>query len=896
MIGRTIAHYEIEARLGSGGMGDVYRARDSRLGRSVAVKTLPDAFAHDPDRVARFEREAKLLASLNHPNIAALYGLEQAAGQHFLVMELVEGDTLAERIARGPILIDAALNIAHQIAEACEAAHEKGVVHRDLKPANVKITPEGKVKVLDFGLAKALDSAPAQVMSDSPTLLSAATGVGVMLGTAGYMSPEQVRGHSADQRSDVFSFGCVFYEMLTGRQTFPGETVADIIGSIVAREPDLRALPANLNPRAHDLIRRCLAKNRRDRWHAVADLRLELEAIMADPHGVRNATVPGRPVWKLATAFSAAVVLLAAVTGFVVWNWRPAAPTAITRFSIVIPESERLLNSGTPILAMSPDGSNIAYIANQQLYLRSMSDLDTHLVEGTARGPYAPFFSPDGHWIGFFSRLDGKFEKVAVSGGAPVPICDAEFRPWSATWGADDRIYFASPGTGILRVPANGGTVEIVVPAKRGEYFSSPQLLPDGDGLMFSVARTSDFARWDKAQIIVQSLKSGGRKVVFEGGSDARYVPTGHLVYALGSTLYAVRFDVRTLQVAGGPLVITQRVRRSIDATSAAAHFAFSNTGSMVYVPGGPSLASGARLLAIVDRKGVRKPLPIPSGLYAQPRVSPDGKQLALYTDNGSDSAIQIYDFSGTSPLRRLTFTGRNYKPIWTPDGQRVVYSSDRDGEEAIYSQRADGAGSAERLVRVEPGASPQSEAWTLDGTLIVNIRIGGRSGGLATFIPGQDQQLKMLIPGGGNPSVSPDGKWIAYPLLDNVRQNVYVQAFPPNGSTYSISAADQGGNNPLWSRGGKELYYLTLDTRQVMAVDVRKSGPGLAFGNPTPLPIEGISGPGPRPYDIMPDGTFIALFPDGQASPARPQVDQLNITLNWFSELRQRVPVKSSN
>jgi serine/threonine protein kinase len=884
IAGTQVGPYQILSLAGTGGMGEVYRARDPKLGRDVALKVLPDSLANDQERTARFEREARTLAALNHPNIASIYGFEAGA----LVMELVEGAT-----PKGPMPFDEAWHIASQIIAALEYAHASGIIHRDLKPANIKVTADGVVKLLDFGLAKVFTEPGVEKsadLSNSPTL-TMATEVGVILGTAAYMAPEQAKGRNVDKRADIWAFGVVLYELLTGHQLFQAEDVSETLAHVLTKQPDWNKVP----PKARALLQACLEKDPKRRLRDIGDSQRLLQNETAQSPEANRRTISRKFASAMFAVLLVVAILLAAATGIVVWNSRPTPSTAITRFSFAIPEAYRLLNSGTPIIAMSPDGSNIVYIANQQLYLRSMSDPEAHPVQGTAKGPYTPFFSPDGNWIGFYSRLDGKFEKVAVSGGAPLPICDAEFLPWSATWGPDDKIYFTAPAAGIQRAPANGGTAEVVVASKRGEFFSSPQILPDGDGLMFSLARTSGFTRWDKAQIVVQSLKSGSRKVVFEGGSDARYVPTGHLVYALGSTLYAIRFDVQKLQVAGGPVEITEGVRRSVDATTAATVFAFSNSGSMVYVPGGTTAgASGERILAMVDRKGMRKPLPIPPGFYAQPRISQDGKQLALYSDDGKDSAIQIYDLSGTTPLRRLTFTGRNYKPVWTRDGQHIVYTSDRDGDEAIYWQRADGTGSAERLAHVEQGVSPQSEAWSLDGkTLIVNLRIGGRSAGLATVTAGQDQKPKMLIPGGGNPSLSPDGKWIAYPFLDSIRQNVYVQAFPPNETKYLISTADKGGNNPLWSPDGKQLYYLTLDSRQVMSVDVRQSGAGLSLGKPTPLPIEGIAQPGPRSYDIMPDGTFIALFPEAQPGPAGPQVDQLNITLNWFTELRQRVPVK---
>ena len=525
-IGQQLGSYEITSLLGKGGMGEVYRAHDSKLKRDVAIKILPDEFSQDASRVSRFQREAEVLASLNHPNIAAIYDLQEANDTRFLVLELVEGETLADRTARGPIPIEEALDIAKSICEALEAAHEKGIVHRDLKPANVKITPEGKVKVLDFGLAKALESGRAQVASNSPTILSAAaTNAGVILGTAGYMSPEQARGHQADQRSDIFSLGCVLYEMLTGRQTFQGETVTDIIAAIVAREPDFRSLPSSLHPKAEELIRRCLAKNRKERWHAIADVRFELEFIMADPHGSKIQSTRDRqlPLWRRAVLFVSLAVLVAAIAvaaTLAVVNRRSMAPEGVTRFPFVLPEGQRFSTTARNMIAISPDGRNIVYVANQQLYLRSMGEMEAKPIPGTLQNAGSPFFSPDGQWIGFFSRSDGRLKKIALTGGAAVTLCELNGVPFGPVWNFDGYIYLGQPKR-IARVAADGGTVETVIAFRNGEVGHRPQLLNGGDALLFTVTNAiGGPGRWDTAQIVVQSLKTGERKVVVPSGSD----------------------------------------------------------------------------------------------------------------------------------------------------------------------------------------------------------------------------------------------------------------------------------------------------------------------------------------------------------------------------------------
>ncbi len=912
MIGRTIAHFEIEAPLGAGGMGEVYRARDTRLGRSVAVKMLPEEFARDPDRIARFEREAKLLAALNHANIAALYGLEQAGGEHFLIMELVEGNTLAERIARGPVPVEDALKIAHQMAEALEAAHEKGIVHRDLKPANVKITPEGKVKVLDFGLAKALEEASPQAKSmntQSPTLSVMATHAGMILGTAGYMSPEQARGHATDQRSDIFSFACVLYEMLTGRQTFQGDTVTDVIASIVARDPDWRAIPANLHPRIEELIRRCLAKNRKDRWHAIADVRVELETIMADPHGLKLHAVregPRQPLWRRAIPSAVAALLVAGIAvaaTVAVMNARPSPPAVVTRFPLVLPEGQRFLNSARGVITMSPDGATVVYAADGQLYLRNMADMETRPIQGTSQNVNRPFFSPDGRWVAYTSRTEQKLKKIAVTGGAAVDISDyvdanSGFGP---TWNSDDYIYVGRPKS-IARVSGNGGTLETVVTLKDDETAHRPQLLPGGDALLFTLARGAmpGASRWDSAQIVVQSLKSGERKTLIPGGSDGRFVPTGHIVYALGTTVLAVPFDMKKLQVTGGPVPIVEGVRRASVAGGggADAQFAFANNGSMVYIPGSQATTTDLALV-LVDRSGTRKALNIRPGPYASPRISPDGKRLAVATDDGKDQIIWIADLNDAAPIRRLTFEGGNRRPLWTRDSQRVAFSSNRGGEEVIFWQRVDG-GVADRLARIEQGFATL-ESWSPDGkVLIFTSRPGGSSAGVWMLALGPNQTPKLIVaPPASNSSLSPDGRWLAYSADESGTTEVYVQPFPPTGEKHQVTTG--GANNPLWSPDGKRLFFLKPDgpaiqvgtTRQIMEVDVR-TDQRFGLGKIRPLPIEGIVTTGPRPYDVTPDGKqFLVMVLKSQAEAEKAPAEQINITLNWFEELKQRVPVK---
>ena len=896
MIGKAIAHYQIEALLGAGGMGEVYQARDTRLGRSVAVKMLPEIFARDADRVARFEREAKLLASLNHANIAALYGMEESGGQHFLVMELVEGQSLAERIARGPLPVEEALKIAHQITEAFEAAHEKGIIHRDLKPANVKITPEGKVKVLDFGLAKALEVEPTQTASNSPTMLSAAAmSGGVILGTAGYMSPEQAKGHSADQRSDIFSFGCVLFEMLTGRQTFSAETVAETLASVLMREPDLKGLPANLHPKIEDLLRRCLAKDRKQRWHSVADVRLELVAIIADPYGQRLPSARSstrRPLWRRALPVAAAFLIAVALTAFVAWYMRPSTTASVMRFSFALPEDQRFTNAGRHLVAMSPDGTSLVYVANQQLYIRKMSEMQARPIPGTTTsqqaGVTSPFFSPDSRWVGFFA--EGSLKKISLTGGSAVVLCDAT-NPSGVSWGFDDQIYFGQR-EGIFRVSANGGTKEALVKVKSGEIAHGPQLLPGGDALLFTLADASILDRWEKAHIVVQSLKSGVRHVLNLTGSDARYVPTGHLVYALGSRLLAIPFDAKTLQVVGGPTSIVEDVMRSTGVQTGAAHFSFSNNGYLAYISDVSDLEN--RKLVLVDRAGVPKPLNIPAGPYNHPRVSPDGKRLAVHTGDGAERGdIWIFDLAGAASPIRLTFGGSNGTPIWR-GSDHVVFASNLDSSWGIFQQRADTPGSAELLTKFEPeSVQLKPESFLPDGTLFFSVAPANDSR-IWIRTPGAGKKPTQVMPGyATNSNLSRDGRWLAYTArAGNRQQDVYVQPYPVTGAMYQVST--MGGHYPLWSFDEKQIFYATDElggTSQIMSVDVQTQ-PRFVVLKTTPLPIKGIlSNQARGGFDITPDGKYFVVLMPSDAGRAR--VPQINITLNWFEELKQRAPGK---
>jgi eukaryotic-like serine/threonine-protein kinase len=523
-IGTQLGSHEINGLLGKGGMGEVYRARDLKLKREVAIKVLPEEFARDAERLARFRREAEVLASLNHPNIAAIYDFQEVGETCFFVLEVVEGETLGERIARGPIPVEEAIDIGTHICEALEAAHEKGIVHRDLKPANVKITPDGRVKVLDFGLAKAMETPKASpTLSNSPTLSLAATQGGLILGTAAYMSPEQAKGFQADARCDIFSFGSVMYEMLTRRQAFYGETVGDILASVIAREPDLNLIPPDLNPRLQELLQRCLQKNPKRRWQAIGDLRAELESIAAAPRLVPTATaitVRSRPLWRRAIALFGALVL-AVIVGFLAWQLKPAAPSLVTRFALVLPSDQTMLRTPSHLLAISPDGTKVVYGASGQLFLREMSQMETKPIQGTAGSDAVrPLFSPDGQWVGFYSFRDSALKKIPISGGSAITICKTNAAA-TAQWDGD-QILFYDPERGILRVADQGGEPRVLIPNPSDGSAYYPRVLDHGRAVLFTLTRRGG-GDWDQAQIVVQSLVSGERKIIAHG-SDDRYV------------------------------------------------------------------------------------------------------------------------------------------------------------------------------------------------------------------------------------------------------------------------------------------------------------------------------------------------------------------------------------
>jgi serine/threonine-protein kinase len=881
-IGTQLGSHEIIGLLGKGGMGEVYRGRDLRLKREVAIKILPDEFSRDADRVSRFQREAEVLASLNHPNIAAIYDLQEANDTRFLVLELVEGETLEERIQRGPIPVDEALDIGGHICEALEAAHERGIIHRDLKPANVKITPDGKVKVLDFGLAKAIENLPSSpTLSNSPTMLSATIG-GVIVGTAAYMSPEQAKGLNVDARSDSFSFGSVLYEMLTGRPAFQGDAVADVLASVLAREPDLTQLPPNLNPRLRELLERCFQKNPKRRWQAVGDLRTELEIARKTPFVSTAATTPATSPQlsfsKVVAALMMTAIVVGALAALTTWKLKFVTPGAVARFSIVLPDDQSFTRLRSQLGAISPDGKMIAYVANRQLYMRKLAELSPTPIRGTEGDVGTPFFSPDGQWLGFYSFRDSSIKKIPVTGGSAVTLCAAcaTTLAQGVSW-ENNTIAFGRGGLEILGIADAGGQPEVWVKAENNELVSGPQVLPGGDVLMFSLNKAAGES-WDKADIVTFSRKTKERKVIIHGGSGARYVASGHILYMVGTTLYAVPFDLQNLKTTGDPVPVQDGVMHAILAYGPA-DFDVSQTGTLMYVPSSSALAGepGRRTIFIADRKGNANPVPgLPPATYANPRVSPDGKNLAVEVID--DGSISVYDLSGKSQLRSLTFEGVNTQPVWSPDGRRIAYRFNRAALASVFVQNFDGTGAAERVMTNVVGLN--LFAWSPDDKLVF-----GRDNLLwAAALTGEQKPAPLLKETAYAPSFSPVGRWVAYTraLAEN-RLHVFVQQLP-DGPKYPVSR--EPGQAPAWSPDGKELFYYQTDTSKLVAVHIQTQP--FSASEPSVLPID-LFETGGRQWDVLPDGRFVIMR--SADTGARP-TQQIQVVTNWFEELKQRVRV----
>ena len=909
--GTRIGPYEVLGSLGAGGMGEVYRARDSKLKREVAIKVLPADVANDRERLARFQREAEVLASLNHPFIAHVYGIEDpstGSGQAALVMELVEGEDLSQRIARGPIPVDEALATAKQIAAALEAAHDAGIVHRDLKPGNIKVRDDGTVKVLDFGLAKALAQGSrigeqgSGEVANSPTITSPAmTMRGVILGTAAYMSPEQAKGKVVDKRADIWAFGCVLFEMVTGKRAFKGDDVTDIITSVMRDTPDWNALPAETPLTIRTLLRRCLEKDLRKRAPHMAIARLAIEDAMTSgsevgavkPAVVVPASRGRRGVSALLIAATAVVVALG---GFAAWRLAPvpAAPTVV-RFQIpTSPEAMLQANFNRQLLAVSPDGTQVVG-ASDALYIRSISEVEARLVAGTDgfTSLTHPAFSPDGKSIAFWAGSDRTLKRVTISTGAVTTLCPLSEGGYGLDW-AGDQIYFSDNDEGIKRVAATGGEPALIIPVTPPEQAYGPQLLPGGDAVMFTVGARNMLA-WDNATIVVESLRTKTRKVVLEKATNARYVSTGHLVFGRGGVLYAVRFDLEQLAVLGQPMAVVEGVRRAAPGTTGAVQMAVSDGGTLAYIEG-PVSAQGAPFqIALFDHRGNSEPLTIQAGAYSHPRVSPDGTRVAMTVDDGKERQVWIYGLGKGSAARRLTFGGDNVLAEWSRDGERVAFHSTRDNQRGIWWQRADGADTAVRLTEPREDASHVPQSFSADKQHLLFDEAKDNRVTLWDLTIADRTVKQIAIPDSDaatDATFSPDGRWFAYTVRPLTAQAiVYVEPYPPTGARYQISSPGEDGHHPVWSRDGKELAYTPGPGNRFHVKSITTT-PEFAFGDAVLIPRPFINAPpsSERTYDTTPDRRILSLRtdigPDG-----KPMSPNVQVVVNWLEELKQRLP-----
>ncbi len=909
MIGKTFSHYKILEQLGKGGMGEVYLADDLSLNRKVALKFLPDVFTGDPERMARFEREAKLLASLNHQNIAAIYGLEQANGNKFLVLEYVEGETLRARLNKGALSIEDTLTICLQIAEGLKSAHKKGIIHRDLKPANVMITADEKVKILDFGLAKALADKTQSIDSpQTPTLTGPMTRQGVILGTAAYMSPEQARGKTVDKRADIWAFGCVLFEMLTGRAAFSGDGISDILAAVLRGEPDWKSLPANLHWRLREIVDRCLKKDVRDRYHDISDVRLDIQKVTADPEGPSSQPSAieksGRRFQTILPWIAAAVVLTTIVVGVTVWNRdKTALPGPLSMVASTIKIEPGLCLAGRQALqgpsrtamAISSDGKFIVYCAikenpgaqdQPQLYLRRMDQLEATPIAGT-EGGMNPFLSPDNRWVGFMA--DGKIKKIPVEGGIAATLCDL-FISWGASWGPDDSIIFTKEFKGgLVRISvAEGGKPETLTKPdrKQGEYAHRlPFCLPDGKSVVFTIMRNMND---NKPSLALLRLDSREWRVLLEDAADARYVSTGHLIFLRKGTLMAVRFDPATPDVIGQPVPLIKNVIQGFSKGAikhtGAGQFGISETGSLIYASGGVAPPSKNSLMW-VDQEGNEQPVTDKQLPFAGPRLSPDGLKIA-YCKYTLENEIWVYDIS-TGTNTPLTREMNAAFPIWIPGSNRLIFPSNKSGVMNLFSQACDGSSPMERITTSEYDQFPASASSNGN---VAFIEINPVTAFDINLLDLHSKQVTPFLNSASmesHPEFSPDGRWIAYTSNVSKRYEVYVQPFPATGTEYTIS--NEGGTMPLWAKDMKQLFYRCDD--QVWVVDVRTDG-GFQTSKSRML----FEKPGYmedwtdiRTYDLSVDGKrFLMVKEEQQKAEA---ITEMIFVQNWFEELKQKVP-----
>jgi eukaryotic-like serine/threonine-protein kinase len=894
--GQRFGAYEVLAPLGAGGMGEVYRAHDGNLGRHVALKVLPDAVSGNPQRLARFEREAKLLAMLDHPGIASIHALEYVDRVPVLVLELVEGRTLTERLHEGPLPIPEALEIGRQIADALEAAHERGIIHRDLKPSNVMVTPQRRVKLLDFGLAKALAADTSADLVSKNSTETPPTSPGAVVGTEPYMSPEQARGQDMDKRTDVWSFGCVLYELLTGRRAFDGASRADVVAAILDREPDWTVLPPETPASVRRLLRRCLQKDRVQRLHDVGDVRLELGDALGE------SAVPAATRSRWAPVSRSASVVIAVTLGLLTLLALPGTKrdmTTPTRLTVIPPSgiSIPLADVGQQLLAISPTGDRVAFkgwsSAGGALFIRKVGDVEAHPIPGTL-GADTPFFSPDGRWLAF--SHGGQIRRVPADGGPPVhvadvPIVNRASRPTQlrgATWGPDGTIVFAPEAyTGLWRVSADGGTTRRITQpdSEKGETSHRwPQILPGGHAVLFTVGTQSWRSR--DARIEVLSLSTGERHVLVEGSAFARYSPTGHLIHARLGTLAAVPFDAERLRVTGSAVTVLDGVQMALQG-GLYASFDLSAAGDLAYVPG--HVRPVDRSLLWVDRSGNAQPLTVARRNYVRPRVSPDGRQLLVSVMGEESIDVWRMDLAGGA-WTRMTSDGDSRAAEWAPDGRSIGFLRTGGTEVEVQRMAADGSAGASSVARFPRSRPVDLHGWSSDSRLFV----------FHQQTPTGDWDIGVLLVEGGRrrflldapyleccAALSPDGHWMAYVSRETGFFEVYVRAFKGPGERRPVSAG--AGIQPRWSRDGSELFYRTLSDRpKVMAVAVKTRG-GFRAGTSRPLfddVFAHVSHDVGTDYDVAPDGRFVFLEDPPIAAPPR----QLVLIPGWSRELEDKL------
>jgi serine/threonine-protein kinase len=874
--GLSLAHYRITSKLGEGGMGEVWRATDTKLDREVAIKILPDAVAQDAERLARFEREAKVLASLNHPNIAAIYGVEERA----LVMELVEGPTLADRIAHGAILLDEALPIAKQIAEALEYAHEKGIIHRDLKPANIKITPEVRVKVLDFGLAKAMASeSVAGDSTSASTLTMRATQLGVIIGTAAYMSPEQAKGKPVDRRADIWAFGVVLAEMLSGRQMYTGETLSETLAAVIMKDPEI---PKSVPGHVQALLRRCLDKDPQQRLQAIGEARIAIDRAEADMEPAAAPPVPRRSwlPWIIAIAV--------AIAGAAGW-WRAMHPNERHTQRISADLGPDAVAGSRITVAISPDGTRIVFPVrsqgSHQLATRLMNQSQAIVLAGT-EDARDPFFKPDGQWIAFFAG--GKLKKTSVQGGAAMTLCDSGSGDRGGWWGEDGNIIATLDAQHLFRVPEAGGTSQMLrlkSATNERTAYRWPQILPGGEILLATAGTIGSF---ENADIVVISLKTGDVKTIARGGYFGRYLPSGHLIYIHQGTLFAMPFDPQRLETRGTPVPIQQEIAGNT--TNGGGQIDFSRTGTLVYLSG--KSTAEVRTIAWLDAAGKKVPLITPQGAVLSPRLSPDGTRLAF----ALNSDISIYDpqRGGTT---RITFDGAgNSYIVWAPDGKHIVYAQSAGG---IWWSRADGSAQPVRILESSSWSAPYS--FSPNGRLLAFSMVGADASLDIWVLPldtadpdhpkaGKPELFAHTPQRDGDPAFSPDGRWIAYYSSESGPGHVYVRPYPANPSGGKWQISTEPGMFPIWSRNGKELFYESSDGR-IFVVDYTAKGETFSAKKPRQWSDATIQLTGIFPnLDLAPDGKRFVVFPTSDVSGSGKTNVHVTFLFDFFDELRRTV------